>query len=203
MAAYSEAYQEAFQKGQEQKMRMSLEQVRLHAAQLEDLEQTRSIEYADVFSRHHEMGDDPTAMHDDLWKVAVQHGDKDVMAMIEGGASAEKVRRFLADHEAHIRALSAANKKSTEQEEADGLYGLKPPGGGAAATPASPTIPMARGRTLAEPAQRPQRPLAGQVAGPGAPSGEPRAPGVGDPLEPDKEKGQLVRGRSAGSPQGH
>ena len=172
MAAYSKAYMDAFQKGQEYKMQMAQEQVKLHAAQLIDLEQTRSTAYADVFARHQAMGDDPTATHDDLWKVAVEHGDKDVMAMIEGGASAEQVRRFLAQHEANIRALKAANTKSTEQEEADGLYGLKPPGGG--------------GGVYDRYAPGANTPATG--AGPGAPSADTRAPGVGDPRAPDKTK---------------
>jgi hypothetical protein len=190
MAAYAKAYQEAFQKGQDWKMRMAKEQLAMHSAQLEDLERARSIEYADVFSRHHEMGDDPTALHDDLWKVAVEHGDKDVTAMLEGGASAEQVRRFLADHEAHIRALEAANKKSTEQEAADGLYGLKEPGaGGANAQPYDPyTNPTGATPGAPPPAAAPPPP-AGQVAGPGAPSGETRTPGAEtDPLSPDKTK---------------
>ena len=127
MAAYSAAYQEAFQKGQEQKMRMSMEQMKLHAAQLEELEQTRAVEYADTFNRYQVEGDkDPQGLHDALWKTAVEHGDKDVMAMLENGDSAEEVRRFLAKHEANIRDLSKANKKSEEQDAQDAQYGLAP-----------------------------------------------------------------------------
>jgi hypothetical protein len=187
-AAYAAAYQEAFHKGQVEKMQMAKEQLALHSQQLEDIERARAIEYADVFARHHEMGDDTTATHDDLWKVAVEHGDKDVIAMIEGGASAEKVRRFLADHEAHIRALSAANKKSTEQEEADGLYGLKPPSGegGAGGDASKPYDPYGPGANTPATGAAPAPASGGQVAGPGAPSGD-RAPNVGDPLEPDKK----------------
>lgn len=180
LASYSAAYQEAFHKGQVEKMQMAKEQIALHAAQLEELEQARAVQYSDVFSRHHEMGDGEDALHDDLWKVAVESGDKDVMAMIEGGASAEKVRRFLADHEAHIRALSAANKKSTEQEEADGLYGLKNPDGSGGDKPYDPYGPGANTQP-ATPAP------SGQVAGPGAPSAD-RAKNVGDPLAPDKSE---------------
>ena len=127
MAAYSAAYQEAFQKGQEQKMRMSMEQMKLHAAQLEELEQTRAIEYADTFNRFQVEGDkDPQGLHDALWKTAVEHGDKDVMAMLENGDSAETVRRFLAKHEANIRDLSKANAKTSEQDAQDAQYGLAP-----------------------------------------------------------------------------
>jgi hypothetical protein len=127
MAAYSAAYQEAFQKGQEQKMRMSMEQMKLHAAQLEDVEQTRAVEYADTFNRYQVEGDkDPQGLHDALWKTAVEHGDKDVMAMLENGDSAEEVRRFLAKHEANIRDLSKANKKSDEVDAQDAQYGLAP-----------------------------------------------------------------------------
>ena len=127
MAAYAVNYQEAFQKGQEQKMRMSMEQMKLHAAQLEELEQTRAIEYADTFNRFQVEGDkDPQGLHDAIWKIAVEHGDKDVMAMLENGDSAEAVRRFLAKHEANIRDLSKANKKSEEQDAQDAQYGLAP-----------------------------------------------------------------------------
>jgi hypothetical protein len=127
MAAYSAAYQEAFQKGQEQKMRMSMEQMKLHAAQLEDVEQTRAVEYADTFNRYQVEGDkDPQGLHDALWKTAVEHGDKDVMAMLENGDSAEEVRRFLSKHEANIRDLSKANKKSDEVDAQDAQYGLAP-----------------------------------------------------------------------------
>jgi hypothetical protein len=185
MAGFSKEYQDAFMKAQDWKMRMAKEQVAAHAQQLEDLERARSIEYADVFARHHEMGDNQTAVHDDLWKVAVEHGDKDVIAMIEGGASAEQVRRFLADHEAHIRALEATNKKATEQSEADGLYGLKPPGGGEGDKPYDPYGP---GATQTAAPTAPAAPGAGQVAGPGAPTEkDARAPGVGDPLDKPSE----------------
>lgn len=127
MAAYSAAYQEAFQKGQEQKMRMSMEQMKLHAAQLEELEQTRAVEYADTFNRFEVEGDkDPQGLHAALWKTAVEHGDKDVMAMLENGDSAEEVRRFLAKHEANIRDLHKANAKTEEQDAQDAQYGLAP-----------------------------------------------------------------------------
>ena len=181
LASFSAAYQEAYHKGLVEKMQMAKEQIALHAAQLEELENVRAIKYADVFSLHHEMGDNDTAVHDDLWKVAIENGDKDVQTMLEHGASAEQVRRYLADHEAHIRALSAANKKSTEQEEADGLYGLKNPDGSGGDQPYDPYGPGANVHpATASPA--------GQVAGPGAPSGDKRNPAVGDPLAPDKSE---------------
>lgn len=129
MAAYSKAYQDAFQKGQDWKMRMAKEQVAMHAAQLEDLERTRSVEYADTFAEYNALdgGDiNGVSLHDALWKTAVEHGDKDVIAMLEGGASAEQVRRFLAQHESNIRALGAANKKSEEGDAESALWGLKP-----------------------------------------------------------------------------
>jgi hypothetical protein len=46
--------------------------------------------------------------------------------MLENGDSAEAVRRFLAKHEANIRDLSKANKKSEEQDAQDAQYGLAP-----------------------------------------------------------------------------
>lgn len=127
LASYSAAYQEAFHKGQEDKMRMSLEQIKLHTAQVAQLEDARATLFADVFARHRAMGDnDEKSIHDDLWKVAVENGDKDVMAMIEGGASVEKVRRYLAEHEANIRALAATKTKIDEQEIAEAQAGLAP-----------------------------------------------------------------------------
>ena len=127
MAAYSASYQEAFQKGQEQKMRMSMEQMKLHAMQLEELEDTRATEYADTYNRFEVEGNkDPQGLHDALWKTAVEHGDKDVMAMLENGDSAETVRRFLAKHEANIRDLKKANTKSDEQAAQDAQYNLAP-----------------------------------------------------------------------------
>jgi hypothetical protein len=181
LALWSAEYQKAFREGQDQKMRLSLEQIKLHSAQLEELERTRSIKYADVFARHRAEGDnDPTGVHDDLWKVAVENGDQDVMRMIENGDSAEKVRRFLAEHEANIRALSAANKKFDEQEAVEAQAGLAPArdeGGGAGGGGVYDRYaPGATGGGAAP---------AGQVAGPGAPS-DARAPGVGDPLAKDK-----------------
>jgi hypothetical protein len=181
LAGQSKEYQEGYMKGQDWKMKMAQEQVKLHAAQLEDLERTRAIEYADVFARHRAEGDNnPTAVHDDLWKVAVEHGDKDVQTMIENGDSAEKVRRFLAEHEANIRALGAANKKSDEQEAVEAQAGLAPArdeGGGGGVY--DRYAPGATGGGAA--------PAGGQVAGPGAPAGDNRAKDVGDPLSPDKD----------------
>ena len=174
----SKEYQDAFMKAQDWKMRQAKEQIAAHREQLEDLERARSIEYADKFARHHEMGDGPQALHDDLWRVAVEHGDKDVIAMLEDGASAEKVRRFLADHEAHIRALSAANKKAEDQDVDDAAWGLTPRGEDE--KPYDPYGPGATPGSAATP---------GQAADPSAPSGEKdagRAPGVGDPLDKGK-----------------
>jgi hypothetical protein len=127
MAAYSAAYQKAFREGQDWKMKQSLEQIKLHAAQLDELETARSIEYADAFTRHQVEGDkDPQALRDDIERIAVEHGDKDVIAMLENGDSAETIRRFLAKHEANIRDLHKANTKQDEQDAQDAQYGLAP-----------------------------------------------------------------------------
>jgi hypothetical protein len=176
LAGASKEYIDGYAKGMDLRMRLAKEQAALNAQNLEDLERARSIEYADVFIRHHEMGDDPQALHDDIWKVAVQHGDKDVIAMMEDGASAEKVRRFLASHEAHIRALSAANKKSEDQDVDNAAWGLTP-----AAEEDKPYDPYGAGATPTKSAA-PTSPEA-------APSGEKdagRAPGVGDPADKTK-----------------
>jgi hypothetical protein len=182
MAAYSAAYQEAFQKGQDQKMKMAQEQIKLHAAKLAELEDLRLTGYADVFAMHKEMGDGEQSLHDDLWKKAVEGGDPDVTTMLEHGASAEKVRRYLADHEANIRALKAANAKSSEQDAQDAQYGLAParePSSGGGGDDGSVYGRYAPGATPGSAAA----PAGGQVAGPGAPSGDPgRAKDVGDPL---------------------
>ena len=201
LAGHSEKYIAAFAKGQDIRMREEQEQVKLHAAHLADLEDLRLTGYADVFAMHKEMGDNETTLHDDLWRKAVEGGDKDVITMMEHGASAEQVRRFLADHEANIRALKAANSKSAEQDDIDakrwglpsgeggggeggGVYDRYSPGTGRAAAPA---------------------PAAGQVAGPGAPSSEPGtspAPPSSQPLKPYEQVGlDIARGRpSSGLP---
>jgi len=127
MAAYSAAYQKAYREGQDWKMKQSLEQIKLHSAQLEDIEQARSIEYADAITRHQVEGDtNPQALRDDIERVAVEHGDKDVLAMLENGDSVETIRRFLAKHEANIRDLKKANTKQDEQDAQDAQYGLAP-----------------------------------------------------------------------------
>jgi len=120
MAAYSKAYQEAFQKGQEWKMRMAKEQLGLHSAQLAELEARASTEYADVYNMYSEKGGDLNtqtiggrSLHDAIWAKAVELGDKNVIAMLEDGQSVEKVRRYQMDHEARIRDLSKANAKQT------------------------------------------------------------------------------------------
>ena len=195
-AAYAAAYQEAYMKGQEWKMQQAKEQLTLSNAKLADVERARQIDYADKFSAYQVMGGgDPTELHDELWKVAVEHGDKDVQALLERGASAEEVRRFLADHEAHIRALEAANSKSAEQDSEDAKrWGL--PGG-----ETSPTDPM--DIPVGQQAAQPPR---DQVAGPGArPPPEPGtspAPQQSTPLKPYEQVGlDIARGRpSTGLP---
>ena len=185
LAGQSKEYLDGYMKGQDYKMKMAQEQMKLHAEQLLDLEQARSTEYADVFARHSVMGDNETALHDDLWKVAVEHGDKDVIAMLEDGASAEKVRQFLAKHEANIRALGAANKKSDELTAADAKrWGLPDEGGGGAYDePAKP----------AEAAPAPATP----DAAPPAPGTSP-APPQSQPLKPYEQVGlDMARGRPA------
>ena len=127
LASFSAAYQEAYHKGQVEKMQIAKEQIALHSAQVEELEQARAIKYADVLARHSAMGDnDEQGVHDDLWKVAVENGDPDVQAMIEKGASVEQIRRFLATHEANIRDLHKANAKQEETDAQDAQYGLAP-----------------------------------------------------------------------------
>jgi hypothetical protein len=199
MAAYSKAYQDAYAKGQETRMRTAKEQLVLHSAQVAELERARSTDYADMFAMYRAKGgDDPTIngvnLHDALWKTAIEHGDKDVIAMMEDGASAEKVGRFLAEHEAHIRALEAANSKSSEQDDIDAKrWGL--PDDGKAADPYSTSkTPDAAAS-----------PAADKVAGPGAPTTEPGtspAPPQSTPLKPYEQAGlDIARGRpSTGLP---
>jgi hypothetical protein len=127
LAGASKEYIDGYMKGQDWKMKMAKEQIGLHAAQLEELEQARSIKYADVFNRYQVEGDkDPQGLRDDIERVAVESGDKDVIAMLENGDSAEQIRRFLAKHEANIRDLSKVNKKQDEQDAQDAQYGLAP-----------------------------------------------------------------------------
>lgn len=127
MAFYAAKYQEGFQEGQEQKMKQSLEQIKLHSAQLEELEQARAVQYADKIAKFQaEGGKDTQGLLDEMHGVAVENGDKDVAAMIEGGDSVEQIRQFLSKHEANIRDLSKANKKSDEQDAQDAQYNLAP-----------------------------------------------------------------------------
>ena len=185
LAGSSKEYLDGYAKGQEIRMREAQEQVRLHAAQVADLEDARLTLYADKFAAYQERPGNPQDLHDEIWRVAVEHGDKDVQLMMERGASAEEVRRFLGDHEAHIRALKAANAKSEEQSDVDALYGLKKPGGGGGGD-YDPYGPGATQPGATAPAPPPPAP--GQVAGPAAPSDNKRNPAVGDPLSPDKTK---------------
>ena len=187
MAAYSKAYQDAFQKGQEWKMRMAKEQLGLHSAQLAELEARASTEYADVYNMYAEKGGDLNtqtiggrSLHDAIWAKAVELGDKNVIAMLEDGQSVEKVRRYQMDHEARVRDLNKANAKQTEADAEAELYGLHPPR-------AAGTDPWDRGPTQPGETTQPAAPT-GEVAGPGAPSGDKdtRAPGVGDPLDKAK-----------------
>lgn len=185
MAAYSVAYQEAFQKGQVEKMRMAKEQLALHREQLADLEVAKATRYADVYNKHVEMGDPATSvsLHDEIWRTAVELGDKDVIDMLEHGASVEKVRRFQMDHEARLRDLQKANTKAAEDDAAAELFGLNKGGGGATTDPWD----RGPGGGAVAPTGAPPAPLApGQVAGPGAPPDE-RNKNVGDPLAPDKK----------------
>jgi hypothetical protein len=170
MAAYSKAYQDAFQKGQEWKMRMAKEQLGLHSAQLAELEARASTEYADLYNMYAEKGGDLNTqtvggrtLHDAIWAKAVELGDKNVIAMLEDGQSVEKVRRYQMDHEARVRDLQKANAKQTEADAAAELYGLHPPS-------AAGTDPWDRGPTQPGETQ-PTSPAPGEVAGPGAPSG--------------------------------
>ena len=186
MAAYSKAYQDAFMKGQEWKMRMAKEQLQLHSAQLAELEERASTEYADVYNMYAEKGGDLNAqtiggvtLHDAIWRKAVELGDKNVIAMLEDGQSVEKVRRYQMDHEARIRDLHKANDKQTQADAEAELYGLHPPS-------AAATDPWDRG---------PSQPGEPPPSSPAAPAAAPaekdaRAPGVGDPLDKDKSAGE-------------
>jgi hypothetical protein len=202
MAAFSKEYQEGYMKGQEWKMRMAKEQLGLHAAQLAELEQRQSVEYADIYNMYSEKGGDLNtqtiggrSLHDAIWAKAVELGDKNVIAMLEDGQSVEKVRRYQMDHEARIRDLSKANAKQTEADAAAELYGLHPPS-------AAGTDPWDRGPTQPGETTQPAAPT-GEVAGPGAPSGDKdtRAPGVGDPLDKTKPSDEGENADDIGDPE--
>jgi hypothetical protein len=202
MAAFSKEYQEGYMKGQEWKMRMAKEQLGLHAAQLAELEQRQSVEYADIYNMYSEKGGDLNTntiggrtLHDAIWAKAVELGDKNVIAMLEDGQSVEKVRRYQMDHEARIRDLSKANAKQTEADAAAELYGLHPPS-------AAGTDPWDRGPTQPGETTQPAAPT-GEVAGPGAPSGDKdtRAPGVGDPLDKTKPSDEGENADDIGDPE--
>jgi len=202
MAAFSKEYQEGYMKGQEWKMRMAKEQLGLHAAQLAELEQRQSVEYADIYNMYSEKGGDLNTntiggrtLHDAIWAKAVELGDKNVIAMLEDGQSVEKVRRYQMDHEARIRDLSKANAKQTEADAAAELYGLHPPS-------AAGTDPWDRGPTQPGETTPPAAPT-GEVAGPGAPSGDKdtRAPGVGDPLDKTKPSDEGENADDIGDPE--
>ena len=202
MAAFSKEYQEGYMKGQEWKMRMAKEQLGLHAAQLAELEQRQSVEYADIYNMYAEKGGDLNTntiggrtLHDAIWAKAVELGDKNVIAMLEDGQSVEKVRRYQMDHEARIRDLSKANAKQTEADAAAELYGLHPPS-------AAGTDPWDRGPTQPGETTPPAAPT-GEVAGPGAPSGDKdtRAPGVGDPLDKTKPSDEGENADDIGDPE--
>jgi hypothetical protein len=188
-AAYAAAYQEAFQKGQQEKMKMAKEQLALHRYQLEDQTDAEISGYRDIYNEYAEMaGRDPTkmatqtvggvSMHDAVWRKAVELGDKPIIAMLEDGASAEKVMRFQQDREARLQDLKKANAKSAQEDAAAELYGLKPSQQQQEQT--SPWETMRSGGALA--------PAAPGAAPPARTPAEPdaRAKGVGDPLEPDK-----------------
>jgi hypothetical protein len=189
MAGFSKEYNDAFMKAQDWKMRMAKEQLGLHSAQLEELEDRKAIEYADIYNKHAEMGADlsGSGLHDEIWAKAVELGDKNVIAMMEDGASVEKVRRYQMDHEARLRDLKNANAKQTEADAAAELYGLHPPH--------ATTDPWDRGPEAPGETTQPAAPTApGQVAGPGAPTEkDARAPGVGDPRADEGENADDIK----------
>ncbi|HEY4808201.1 MAG TPA: proline-rich domain-containing protein [Roseiarcus sp.] len=187
LAAYSAAYQDAYQKGQEQKMRMSLEQMKLHAAQVEELETQKSTRYADTYNMYVGKGGDLATqtingvdLRGAIWRNAVEMGDKDTIAMMEDGQSVEKIMRQQAAHEAHIRALSAANTKTADQDAQDAQYGLAP------ARAATNTDPWDRDFGSQPGGAAPAAPS--QPAKPGETPG--RAKNVGDPLKPEQDQGE-------------
>jgi hypothetical protein len=194
LSAYQKSYDEAYQKGMEHKMRMAMDQIKLHRDQLEELEERRAIEYGDVWAKHAEIGDS-AGIHDDLWRKAIELGDNDVIQMLERGASAEQVRRFMADHEARLRDLKAANAKSDQQDAEDAKrWGLDTPD-------TSGGDPWQTGRTTPTGATPGATPAPNQVAGPGAPPPQPGttpAPIDSPVLKPYEQVGlDIARGRPA------
>src|ERR1700733_326657 len=197
MAAYSAAYQEAFQKGQQEKMRMAAEQMSLHRAQLEEQTENEITGYRDIYNEYSEMaGRDPTklagttvggvTMHDAVWRKAVELGDKPVIAMLEDGASAEKVMRFQQDREAKVQDLKKANAKSAEEDAASELYGLQPKQTQQQQEATSPWEAMRSGGAAAP--TSPAAPAAPAVPG-GTQEPDIRTTKAGDPLAPDKDQG--------------
>jgi hypothetical protein len=192
LATNSKAYQDAFQKRQDFRMKQAMEMIKLHAAQLEELETNKSLRYADIYNMYSDGGDPNTQtingvdMRHAVWQAAIEMGDNDTIQMMEGGKSIAAVMRQQAAHEAHVRALSAANKKTDEVDAQDALYDLAP----------------ARDQAGTDPWDRDFR-QGGQAGGAAptraapaaAPSGaapkdtDARVPGAGDdPVAPDKQK---------------
>lgn len=190
MAAYSKAYQDAFAKGQQEKMRMAKEQIALHRYQLEDQLDGEVSGYRDIYNEYAEMaGRDPSkmagqtvggvTMHDAVWRKAVELGDKPIIAMLEDGASAEKVMRFQQDREARLQDLKKANAKSAEEDASAELYGIKPQQ--EQRQQSSPWETMRSGGTLAPPGAAPAPAPGSPIAGDKDASPDARAKGVGDP----------------------
>ena len=187
MAAYSKAYQDAFQKGQQEKMRMAKEQMVLHRYQLEEQTENEVTGYRDIYNEYAEMaGRDPAkmagqtvgglTMHDAVWQKAVELGDKPIIAMLEGGASAEKVMRFQQDREARLQDLKKANAKSAEEDASAELYGLKPSQQQQEQTSPWETMRSGGARTAPGAPPAPGAAIGGDKDTPDA-----RAKGVGDP----------------------
>jgi hypothetical protein len=122
LALYSAEYQKAFREGQDWKMKQSLAQLQLHSIQLEELERRQTVEYGDIYSQYSAMGGQSiggVSLHDAIWRKAAELGDKNVISMMENGASAEQVRRYLMEHEARVNDLGKANSKVAEQDAKD------------------------------------------------------------------------------------
>lgn len=200
MGRYAGDYMKGVMQGQEFKAKMAKEQYELNAQKLQDQQEAEHHVYGDIYAEYAALSgtSDPAKMlktingvdlRGALHDQAAQLGDDKVMALIENGAGINDIMEFQKLRDANLRDLQKANAKTDQQNTDDAMYGLSPQGSGEGqmwSTPSwaqkgsplsntggQPTAPPNVAPGQPAPSLSPTQPDAtGQVAGPGAPSGD-------------------------------
>jgi hypothetical protein len=123
----SGAFMKAYMQGREFATKQSLDDMKLHAIELDQKQQQETDDYAEVFNAYNAVGYKPlngVRIEDAIARVAQKYNDQNMQAVLAQGPGA--AYKLLQNRDAKWQDGHAANKKADDTEAQNELWGLKP-----------------------------------------------------------------------------